>query len=115
MKVEAMPTKPPTYRSKYQAPPKSNDAVRGSSAARGYDRDWQRLRAEQLTEFPICFAPRCGQPATCVDHIEPVTKNPARRLDKTNLRSCCGLHHARLTANWTRSGINELDIGGENK
>lgn len=31
--------------------------------------------------------------ASVVDHIEPITKAPERRLDPTNLQSLCKTHH----------------------
>ena len=108
-----MPHQPPVFRSKYLAPNASDDAVRGSSSARGYDGDWKRLRKQWLTEHPICF--NCGSLADIVDHIKPIAVDPSRRLDRTNLRSCCTECHAKLTTNYRVHGVNELVVAGSKR
>lgn len=72
------------------------DAARPSAAARGYDSDWRRLRAEWLNVNPTCVA--CGEPAKHVDHIVSIRDAPMRRLDPSNLRSLCHSCHSRRTA-----------------
>jgi 5-methylcytosine-specific restriction endonuclease McrA len=101
-----MPTRPPIYRPPFTAPPPSSDAVRGSASARGYDRDWAALRASWLTEHPTCH--NCGRLAVIVDHRVPIQVDPSRRLDRTNLRSCCVDCHNKITANFRTTGVNEL-------
>lgn len=69
-----------------------HDATRPSAAARGYDAEWRRLRAEHLDANPLCV--RCGAPAIVADHVVSVRRAPHRRLDPTNLQSLCINHHS---------------------
>lgn len=94
-----MPTKAPTFR-----PPsartradahREHDQARGSAAARGYGRRWQRLRMLVLHEQPVCETPGCTQMATDVDHI--VAKAKGGTDDRTNLRALCHSCHSRKT------------------
>lgn len=103
---EWMPLKPPTFRPRYFAPAPSSDAVRGSSSSRGYDWQWELLRREHLTANPLCF--HCEDYATVVDHRVPIAVDPTRRLDRTNLRSCCTECHNSITTNYRLTGVNEL-------
>lgn len=82
----------------YREREKQYDADRGSSSSRGYGDDWQRVRAQHLIDNPWCeeHGPPCR--ATEVDHEESVADNPARRLDRTNLRGYCKSAHSRRTA-----------------
>lgn len=73
---------------------------RQSAAARGYDRDWQRLRDAYLKAHPLCE--RCGkEPADTVHHIKPVETHPELRLVWENLESmgrvCHEQFHGRAT------------------
>lgn len=68
---------------------------RPSPSARGYDREWQRVRAEHLRHEPFCRI--CKHPATQVDHIVPIRKG-GHRLDHANLQSLCVACHSRKTA-----------------
>lgn len=79
------------------------DRARGSARQRGYDGEWQRFRAAFLTRHPMCDEPGCGQPATDVDHIQPLRLGGAR-LDPANCRPKCHPHHSRRTATEQRSG-----------
>lgn len=69
-----------------------HDAQRPTARARGYDRDWEKARADYLAAYPSCR--RCGQPAALVDHIIPIRKAPHRRLDRTNFQSLCTACHS---------------------
>lgn len=69
-----------------------HDAKRPSRHERGYDNDWQQLRAAHLIRQPYCA--RCGATATTVDHVIPIRKAPERRLDPTNLQSLCTACHS---------------------
>lgn len=73
-----------------------------SSTARGYGQDWRRLRAQVLSEEPLCrMCHDAGRvtAATEVDHIEPFAGlDDPRRLDRGNLRPICRPCHARRTA-----------------
>jgi 5-methylcytosine-specific restriction protein A len=74
---------------------------RGSARTRGYDADWEVLRAAQLLEQPYCVLCELdGNPwkvATDVDHLVSIRRAPHRRLDPTNLRSLCHAHHSQHT------------------
>lgn len=83
------------------------DRRRPSSAERGYDADWQRLRRMMLAEQPLCVM--CldeGRvtPATEVHHRDG---NP-RNNDPANLMPLCKPCHSRITNReqggrvWTR-------------
>ena len=66
---------------------------RGSATARGYDSEWEALRAQHLTAHPWCYTGTCRKRAFDVDHIIAVRIAPHRRLDPTNLRSYCRACH----------------------
>jgi 5-methylcytosine-specific restriction protein A len=53
-----------------QEKPRLYDDRRGSSTARGYDRQWRKLRADFLKRFPICRLCMRAK-AVLVDHIRP--------------------------------------------
>jgi 5-methylcytosine-specific restriction protein A len=103
-----MPLKPPVFRPTHLGPKHERqqqlrrlDQRRGSSASRGYDADWRRLRLIVLEEEPLCrFHAERGQtvPGEEVDHIEPVDLRPDLRLVRSNLRVLCKACHSRLTA-----------------
>ena len=65
----------------------------GSSYARGYDRQWGRLREEYLSAHPLCEqCLREGRVvvATTVDHIKPFQgRGDPLRLCWENLQSLC--------------------------
>jgi len=70
------------------------DAQRPTSAQRGYDGEWQRIRAVYLGEHPYCA--ECGAPATDVHHITPLRRGGTH--DETNLKALCHACHSRVTA-----------------
>jgi 5-methylcytosine-specific restriction enzyme A len=75
------------------------DDKRASAAARGYDRNWQKLRLMHLRTSPLCV--RCEErgwtvPATEVDHIRPLARGGTH--DVENLQSLCKSCHSRKTA-----------------
>lgn len=74
------------------------DRKRASASRRGYDRQWQRVRALKLQGDPICETKGCGRPATVVDHRRTIASRPDLRLDLDNLRSLCKPCHDRHTA-----------------
>jgi 5-methylcytosine-specific restriction enzyme A len=96
-----MPQRPPVYRPPIpggirKTAQRSGDRNRAHSRARGYDRTWERLRRKQLSEFPLCA--KCLEKdhvraATVADHVVPISVDPTRRLDQSNLQSLCKPHH----------------------
>jgi 5-methylcytosine-specific restriction enzyme A len=77
-----------------------------SARARGYDGEWERLRAEHLAEEPYCR--RCAargieRLAQTVDHIETIREAPERRLDPSNLQSLCWPCHNSKTQKNSRA------------
>jgi 5-methylcytosine-specific restriction protein A len=75
------------------------DAWRGSSASRGYDADWRRVRVLALVrDGRRCQSPGCGRPATDVHHKVTITRAPHLRLDLANLVSLCKECHSSITA-----------------
>ena len=96
-----------TWRGKCAACNRIHERRRGTRSERGYDGDWQRLRAAHLARHPWCACQHgvgrsitdgCGMRATDVDHIESIKDAPHRRLDPTNLRSFAHACHSRRTA-----------------
>ncbi len=88
-----MPCRPPRHQ-----PARARLAeARPTSAARGYDADWRRLRLWHLRRQPLCQAPGCHQAAAHVDHIVSIEEAPERRLDPTNLQSLCASCHSAKT------------------
>ena len=75
-----------------------HDSTRLSSYARGYDKDWQSLRADYLASYPNCCVDGCKAEANNVDHIQSITDRPDLRLTWSNLRSMCHSHHCSHTA-----------------
>ncbi|WP_299939429.1 HNH endonuclease signature motif containing protein [uncultured Nitratireductor sp.] len=69
-----------------------HDARRPNARKRGYDREWEKARAEYLAAYPFCR--RCGAKADLVDHIIPIRKAPHRRLDRTNFMALCTPCHS---------------------
>jgi 5-methylcytosine-specific restriction enzyme A len=59
--------------------------------------NWQKIAAAQLNREPMCQG--CEEaPATCVDHIVPITKGGAKR-ERSNLQSMCrDCHQAKTGA-----------------
>ena len=61
------------------------DAMRGSSAQRGYDAQYYRNRERVLASSPACVY--CGRQADTVDHVLPVRLGGTSILD--NLVPAC--------------------------
>lgn len=69
-----------------------------TTAERGYDSKWRRLRATILDIEPLCR--RCAgvdiaTPAIEVHHIQPISVAPHLRLDPNNLMPLCVSCHDR--------------------
>jgi 5-methylcytosine-specific restriction protein A len=75
---------------------KQRERERGSAAARGYDREWRRIRAEYLVTHPICEV--CKKvPATEVHHKNPLAPRGTGTHDWWNLEARCKPCHSRRT------------------
>lgn len=72
---------------------------RPSSSGRGYDRAWQRVRAQYLARHPWC---ECGQSATEVHHIVPLCQGGTH--GEGNIRAMCKACHSTVTAKSTGYG-----------
>lgn len=71
--------------------------TRPSSALRGYDAEWEKIRAAYLATNPLCVVKGCPpHPATEVHHIVAVKDGGTN--DFVNLRSYCHKHHSKRTA-----------------
>ena len=89
-----MPRQPKRHRAPRAAATKQH-LTRPSSARRGYDRRWRKLRRMVLAAHPICQADGCEHAATDVHHI----KRRAAGGDDTddNLQALCHGCHSRIT------------------
>ena len=99
-----MPTRPPVHRPAHLGTVieqrRAFERDRGSSSARGYDRTWQRLRLQVLSEEPLCLFCQTKDrvvAATEVDHIKTIRECPEMRLVRSNLRSLCKPCHCAWT------------------
>ena len=95
---------------------RERDDRRGSSTARGYGSDWQRLRVRKLQADPLCEGCKSqGRVSLAeeVDHIVRIVERPDLRLDMDNLQSLCRPCHAAKSAA-ERSGrlVKGCDVDG---
>jgi hypothetical protein len=77
-----------------------------SASARGYDRQWRKLRERVLYEEPLCRLCQAAgrvEAATEVDHIIPLRVRPELRLERSNARPLCGPCHRQVTGAFNRS------------
>lgn len=78
------------------------DAWRGSSASRGYDADWRRIRVQALLrdnyECQCCKLRGIVKRATDVHHQITIEEAPWLRLALSNLISLCKECHSSITA-----------------
>lgn len=75
-----------------------NSYPRESRQARGYDRQWERVRKAKLQRDPLCedcLRADVVRPAVLVHHIESIEDRPELRLHMSNLRSLCFGCHER--------------------
>lgn len=103
-----MPTRPPVHNARAaQANRKAHDNWRGTSAERGYDAAWRKVRITHLQAEPLCrFCRTRGEltAATMVDHIQTIVERPDLRLVDANLRSLCKPCHDAHTASQVARG-----------
>lgn len=76
---------------------RKRERYRGSRQSRGYDRDWELLRAEYMRhvkrQCEECKRRGYLDLASDVDHIIPVQDDPELRLEWSNLQALCRQHH----------------------
>ena len=98
-----MPWAPQTHRRPDQA---AGPRQRPSARQRGYDADWEHVRAAVIKAHPVCSAPGCGSRHRLnVDHIRTVREAPHLRLDPANLQVLCQSCHSARTSrehSWNR-------------
>lgn len=95
-----MPTRP-AYHKPYTLPDTPRVRAidtRPSAPSRGYDGTWAKLRRMYIDRHPMCEWRGCTQAGDIVDHIQPISTAPHRRLDPTNLQTLCHSHHGVKTA-----------------
>lgn len=78
---------------------------RPPASQRGYDAEWQKLRAQHLAKQAYCQCQQCKRSlspakADMVDHIVPHRGDDRLRLDPNNLQSMLRSHHSRKTAKY---------------
>lgn len=92
-----MPSKPKSFNTKHKATEQKRVDTRATSASRGYDSAWQKLRGLYIAAHPLCEWPGCNAGADVVDHVQPISTRPDLRLTISNLQSLCRTHHAVKT------------------
>ena len=77
---------------------KKYETERGTSAARGYDANWNKARAYYLNRHPVCeMCEKNGMvtPATLVHHIKAI-KDGGEILDYGNMMALCNDCHESI-------------------
>ena len=95
VKVERGETYCKTHKQREQ---KAYDRIRGTSAERGYDGEWQKVQAIYKRENPLCEDCRdrgITKLADLVHHIVPISKG-GDRLAFSNLKSLCKACHDKI-------------------
>ncbi len=82
---------------------KESERDRKNSYQRGYSTSrWRKFRSWYLNLYPLCV--KCEEegrvnPATNVDHIDPVDgPNDPRFFDEAEVQALCHRHHSQKTA-----------------
>lgn len=75
------------------------------NGTRCYGYDWEQARARFLVLNPICSFPRCGQPSTVVDHIEPHRGDPVLFWDERNWQATCETCHSKHKQTKEKTGL----------
>lgn len=80
----------------------AHERWRGSSASRGYDRQWRKYRQAYLAEHPLCVAcQRDGRltAALHIDHVKPVDgQDDPLFWEESNHQGLCASCHSQKTA-----------------
>lgn len=100
-----MPSRPPVYRPMGWKPPDQSererkrrlDARRGSSASRGYDHRWRKIRLAVLADEPLCRMCRERGRITEAKEVDHIDGN-SRNNERDNLRPLCKPCHSGRTA-----------------
>lgn len=71
------------------------DKHRGTAAQRGYGARWRKARAYYLQRNHTCV--KCGELATCIDHIIPHKGNYELFWNQSNWQALCTSCHNRKT------------------
>ena len=69
---------------------------RAHSRARGYIREYEKLRLIRIQRNPLCQHEGCDRPTETIDHIVPLAMGGANKL--ANRQSLCWPHHDAKTA-----------------
>ncbi len=101
-----MPMSPKRLGSQDKPPKKAWRTTTTSSTARGYGRDWQKLRAAYIQEHPMCEQCESNgivREADEVHHLRAfIGVDDPLRLDWSNLQSVCQRCHQRETGGRTK-------------
>ena len=71
---------------------------RQTTAARGYDNKWRKLSERVRQDEPLCRdCANAGRVTPCdhVHHQVPISVDPSRRLDRSNLVPLCEACHEK--------------------
>lgn len=69
--------------------------ARASAHKRGYDEEWEAIRAAKLAKDPFCEEEGCDDLAIDVHHKIP--KRDGGTNHRSNLQSLCHSHHSKKT------------------
>jgi 5-methylcytosine-specific restriction protein A len=100
-----MPARPPVYHSPGWRPPEQSererkarlDDRRGSSASRGYDHRWRKIRLAVLADEPLCRMCHERGRITAAQEVDHIDGN-SRNNERDNLRPLCKPCHSGRTA-----------------
>lgn len=68
----------------------AHERSRGTSTERGYGYEWQKIRAQVLSEEPVCAV--CGTDKDLtVDHV--ISRHDDGTDERSNLRTLCFFHN----------------------
>jgi 5-methylcytosine-specific restriction endonuclease McrA len=69
------------------------DRFRGTTTARGYGRDWQKLATQAKRHQPYCSITGCNSTDLTVDHLDPGTKGK-HGLTLNDVQVLCRSHNS---------------------
>ena len=71
-----------------------DDLVANRPELGGRSSRWPKLRSEFFKENPLCAL--CGKPGEAIHHVIPVSVDPSKELEKSNLLTGCSSCHLKL-------------------